>query len=340
MSKIVVFAADETGCGTLRMIAPAQELIRQGYDVRIVLPQHRGVVLHVRDKTVIDVDIEADVVVFQRLTHPIVHQAVSVLRRKGIAVVVDVDDDLSAIHPANGAFKALHPSSPSGNSWEHLRTACREATLVTTSTPSLLDVYARHGRGMVLYNQLPDTYRGIPRTDSDTLGWPASLHTHPDDPSVTRGSVARLVSEGHQFRMIGDTAGAGRAFGLPSDPPGEGVPIGRWPSEVASLGVGISPLANTKFNRSKSWLKPLEMSALGVPWVASPRVEYTRLHREGAGLLADRPRDWYRHLKRLLTSESARAEASEANRAVADSHWLSDHAWRWMEAWEKAASDR
>ena len=340
MTKIVVFPADTMGCGTLRMIAPAEELIRQGHDIRIVLPQDRGLALHVNDGVVTDVSLEADVVVMQRVTHPLVHQAVAVLRRKGIAVVVDVDDDLSSIHPSNAAFAGLHPNSPTGNSWAHLRTACREATLVTVSTPSLLDVYAQHGRGVVLYNQLPDTYRDVPRADSDTFGWPASLHCHPDDPSAVGGSVARLVAEGYGFRMIGDTAGAGRAFGLLSDPPGRGVPIDQWPSEVASIGVGIAPLADTRFNRSKSWLKPLEMSALGVPWVASPRAEYARLHREGAGLLAERPRDWYRHLKRLLGSESARAEAAEANQSVSENHWLSDHAWRWAEAWEKAASDR
>ena len=340
MTKVVVFPADTTGCGTLRMITPAQELIKRGHDVRVVLPQDRGLVLHVTNGKVTDVDLQADVVVFQRLTHPLVHQAVAVLRRKGVAVVVDVDDDLSAIHPANPAFAAMHPTSPTGNTWDNLRTACREATLVTVSTPALLDVYARHGRGHVLYNRLPDTYRNVPHIDSDTLGWPASFHSHPDDPQVVGGAVARLAADGHLFRMVGDTTGAGRAFGLGADPLGGGVPIEEWPAAVASLGVGIAPLADTRFNRAKSWLKPLEMCALGVPWVASPRVEYARLHREGAGVLAERPRDWYRLVKGLLGSVSARVEAAEVNRVVAENHWLSDHAWRWWEAWEKAASDR
>lgn len=340
MTKIVVFPADNTGCGVLRLIAPAQELIKRGHDIRVVLPQDRGLVMEVSHRTVTDVRVEADVVVFQRLTHPLVHQVVSVLRRKGIAVVVDVDDDLSAIHPRNPAFAAMHPKSPTGNTWENLRTACREATLVTVSTPALLHTYAQHGRGMVLYNRLPDAYKDVPPTVPFGFGWPASLHSHPDDPGEVGGAVARLVSDGHPFRMIGDAQGAGKAFGLSEDPPGGGVPIESWPAEVASLGVGIAPLADTRFNRAKSWLKPLEMSALGVPWIASPRPEYARLHREGAGILAGRPRDWYRLMKRFLDSESAREEAAARNRSVAERHWLSDHAWRWLEAWEKAASDR
>lgn len=340
MTRITVLPADTTGCGTLRMIAPAQELIRQGHDVKLILPSERGIVLEVTGDKVTGVRIDTDVVIFQRITHPLVHQAVKILRKQGVAVVVDVDDDLSSVHPSNPAFAAMHPGSGSGHTWENLRTACREATLVTVSTPSLLDVYARHGRGRVLFNRLPDSYRNVTWSDCDVLGWPASLHSHPEDPSEVGGAVARLTGEGYAFRMIGTTEGAGRAFGLRSDPPGQGVPIDQWPSAIASLGVGIAPLADTRFNRSKSWLKPLEMSALGVPWVASPRAEYARLHREGAGVLTDRPRSWYGRLRDLLGSESLRKEESEKNRAVAENHWLSDHAWRWAEVWTEAASMR
>jgi hypothetical protein len=56
----------------------------------------------------------------------------------------------------------------------------------------------------------------------------------------------------------------------------------------------------------------------------------------GAGVLADRPRTWYRELKRLRESASLRAELSEAGRAVAGQLRLRDHAWRWQEAWVRA----
>lgn len=285
--------------------------------------------------TVKDVLVDADVVVLQRVTHAYMAQAVGVMRAKGVTVVVDVDDDLSSIHPSNPAW-AVHRPGAGLHSWHNLALACRNASLVTVSTPALLDVYARHGRGHVLPNYLPDHYYGLPRTDSDVLGWPGSFHSHPNDPEVVGGAVARLVDEGAQFVMRGDSTGAGRAFGLAADPVGGGVPIGEWPAAVASLGIGIAPLADTKFNRSKSLLKPLEMSACGVPWVASPSPEYRRLHAMGAGVLADRPRVWYRELKRLRESAALRQELSEAGRAVAEQLRLSQHAWRWHEAWARA----
>ncbi|MDX3835572.1 glycosyltransferase family protein [Streptomyces europaeiscabiei] len=334
--KVIVYPADAFGCGSFRMRWPGEACAAAGHDVRVVDPKDRRLRVVMEGDTVKDVlDVDADVVVLQRVTHAYMAQAVGVLRAKGVTVVVDVDDDLSSIHPSNPAW-AVHRPGAGQHSWHNVALACRNASLVTVSTPALLDVYARHGRGHVLPNYLPDYYYGLPRVDSDTIGWPGSYHSHPNDPESLGGAVARLVDEGAEFVMRGDPTGAGRAFGLAADPAGGPVPIDEWPAAVAGLGIGIAPLADTKFNRSKSWLKPLEMSAVGVPWVASPRVEYERLHKLGAGVLADRPRAWHRELKRLRESPQMRAELSESGRAVAEGLRLRDNAWRWAEAWSKA----
>lgn len=341
--RVVVYPADRWGCGHFRLIWPGELLAKAGHDVHVVRAEERQVRLVMDGDTVRDVLVDADVVVFQRLTHSYMAQAVSVLRAKGVAVVVDVDDDLTSIHPSNPAWAAHHPSNRGrsarggrAHSWHNLSAACRDATLVTVSTPALLGVYAAHGRGHVLHNYLPDHYYGLPRVDSEVIGWPGSYHSHPNDPEVVGGAVARLVDEGTRFVMRGDPTGAGAAFGLAEDPPGGAVPIDEWPRAVAELGIGIAPLADTKFNRSKSHLKPAEMSACGVPWVASPRAEYVRLHKMGAGVLADRPRAWYRELKRLRESAQLRAELSEAGRTVAEQLRLRDNSWRWWEAWTRA----
>lgn len=348
--KIQVFPADSAGCGHFRLIWASRVLIDAGHDVEIRPPENRGLKLRIGGddhvEEVLDVD-GVDVIVFQRLTHQWMAEAVPLLRARGVAVVIDVDDDLSCVHPRNPAYSSMHPRyagrvdpatrQVNRHSWAHLARACREATLVTVSTPALLERYARHGRGHVIYNHLPAHYYGVPHTDSPVLGWPAALASHPDDPAVLGGAVARLAGEGAQFRVVGDPVGVGVAFGLTADPPGRtGIGVDAWPAAVADLGVGLAPLADTKFNAAKSWLKPLELSALGVPWVASPRAEYARLHRMGAGVLADTPRRWYRELRRLVADEALREERAQAGRAVADGLRLEPNAWRWMEAWERA----
>lgn len=354
--RIKVYPADTAGCGHFRLIWQVQALLTlPGLpgDVSIEMrpPQDRDIKMRIDGEHVGDVlDIEPGTVyVFQRLTHRWMAEAVPIIRSKGAAVVIDVDDDLGSIHPRNPAYNAYHPRSEgtrdprtrevNRHSWRNLQMACREATLVTVSTPALLQRYAAHGRGHVLFNYLPDTYYGVPHEDSAVVGWPASLHSHPDDPAAVGGAVARLVAAGTAFRVTGDPIGVGAAFGLPEDPSGASgkINVGEWPAAVAELGVGIAPLADTRFNACKSWLKPLEMSALGVPWVASPRAEYERLHRRGAGVLADTSRRWHREIERLVNSPGLRAERAEAGRAVAAELKLRDHAWRWLEAWSRAS---
>jgi hypothetical protein len=208
---------------------------------------------------------------------------------------------------------------------------------VTVSTPALLRRYAAHGRGRVIHNYLPEMYYGVPHTDSDVIGWPAALASHPDDPSAVGGAVARLVADGASFRVVGDPTGVGGAFGLSEDPSGaRDISVHQWPGRVAELGIGIAPLSESQFNTAKSWLKPLEMSALGVPWVASPLAEYASLHRMGAGVLARRPRDWYRSLDLLRRDAALRNDLAGAGYEVAARLRLRDRFGEWADAWHHA----
>lgn len=339
--KVTIYPADDYGCGWHRLIAPASEMKPEpGVEIEVVEQRKRKVPIFLRGDDVVDIRVPegTDVVVFQRVTHRHLLQAISILRRKGIAVVVDVDDDLHSIHPANPAWKQLKPGGGHpDHSWHHLMHACRDATLVTATTPLLLDRYASHGRGMVLPNYLFEHYYGIEREDNDTVGWPSSMHSHPNDPDAVGNAMRRLEQDGAELRILAHPGGTRRAFGLESDLTGEGPhSLQNWPAAVATLGIGIAPLADTRFNQAKSWLKPLEMSAAGVPWVASPRVEYQRLRDMGCGMLAEKASDWYTRLSLLRKNEVIRKEMSEAGHSVADQLRIRDHSWKYLEAWKHA----
>lgn len=343
--RVYVYPADTAGCGQYRMILPGGALRAQGHDVHVVLPRNRAGDVgltgtqdeHGNLLSIIPPP-GADVMVFQRITHWQLPQAIPLLRAQGVAVVVDMDDDLTTVDPRNVAWTAMHPRyGRPGHTWNNATRACLDATLVTVSAPALLRVYAPHGRGVVLENRVPQRYLDVPHLDSDVIGWPGSVHSHPGDLRVVGQSVGRLIREGHRFMTVGTGIGVRQELGLDADPPASGlIPIERWPEAVARLGVGMAPLADTAFNRSKSFLKLIEMSACGVPWVASPRAEYARLHHQGVGLLADKQRDWYRKLKMLATDPTMRREMSEQGRAVAARHTIEGNAWRWMDAWQWA----
>lgn len=348
--RVLVFPADHYGCGHHRVIWPAEVLRAAGHDVTVIEQESRKLLLRIddRDDRVVNVDIPegTDVVVLQRVTHKYMAQAVRALRGQGVTVVIDVDDDLGTIHPDNPAWRMLHPRNQGEHSWRNLDDACRHASLVTATTPALVKRYAAHGRGRVLPNYLAAHYYDVRHVDSSVIGWPASLGSHPNDPDVVGSSVARLVHEGARLHVTSTSPGVGKAFGLPSDDYVTqlrvAVELLDWPRVLAEhIGVGITPLADTVFNASKSWLKPLELAAVGVPWVASPRTEYRRLHELGCGLLAERPNDWYRTIKSLRENAARRSELSEAGRAVAATLRIEDHAWKWWESWSDAvAADR
>ena len=352
---VYVYPADVGACGYVRLIWPAAALRAAGHDVRVILPSQReGIGGDIDTKTNrlnnVRVPEDADVIVLQRVAFAHMAQAVPMIRARGVAVVVDMDDDLTKIDPSNPAFWAMRTDGVgrmAHHNYRNAHDACLNATLVTVSTPALLKVYAPHGRGVVIENRVPRAYLDIPHVDSATLGWPGSVHSHPADLHQLGPAVQRLVREGASYWGVGpnyaDQPGDGglrRALSLPDDPPCSGsVSMDEYPLRVAEIGVGLAPLAQTSFNSSKSWLKCLEMMACGVPFVAQNFVEYRRL-MVAAGLashgLATTPKDWYRRLKALVASEVLRREVSAIGRTVAAEMTIEGNAWRWHESWAAA----
>lgn len=308
-------------------------------------PEQRGRALAatMRGGTMVDIKVpeDADVIVLQRVTHRYLVPAIKLIRAKGIAVVVDMDDDLTCIHPANPAFRMLHPTAGTtpDHSWQNTTLACEAATLVTVSTPALLQVYARKSPGRVLYNMVPKRYLDVPHVDSDIIGWPGSVHSHPTDLQVMGSAPAQLLQEGCKFKVAGPLAGVHAALGVSTkfeiETTGT-VKIEEWPLAVSSIGVGIAPLADTKFNSGKSWLKVAELAACGVPVVASPRAEYSRLHKLGVGWLAKTPAEWRSKLRTLTSQPTTRLELAEQGRDVMCGWTIEDNAWLWWETWVEA----
>jgi hypothetical protein len=345
--KVYAYAGDVWGCGHYRIAWPAISVQRTEHpdmDVELVVPSERQISLEAdAEGRVIREHFpeDADVIVFQRPTSDFVVQAIPLLQRRGVAVCVDIDDDLAHIDPANPAWAMHQPEvwGPIGgkvknaHGYAQVARACRIADLVTVSTPALAASYGRHGRVRVLHNRVPAHYLAVEHTDSDVVGWPGSLHSHPNDLQTMGQAIAQL---GGPFRVIGNPEGVGRVLGLSEDPDGTGaVELAEWPEAVAQLGIGVAPLADTRFNRAKSWLKPLEMSAVGVPWVASPLPEYAAFQTlTGGGLIAAKPKLWTAMLRRLRAEPNMRAELSERGRsAVRQDHTMEGNAWRWGEAW-------
>lgn len=353
--RVYAYLGDSWGCGAYRLWWPGEAARAAGGDVHIIRAEDRQVELQVDQRTqqVLGENFpaDADVVVLQRPTLVFMPQLIPLLQARGVAVVVDMDDDLSRIHPNNPAWRSFAPwlvHTQTGQTWQnphrwqHAEEACRLADMVTVTTPALARKYGAHGRVRVIPNYVPRSYLDIPHEDSDVIGWGGSTHSHPHDLQVTGAAIARLVGRGHRFVTVGNKAGVARALGLAEDPGGPSdTTLEAWPWEIARhIGIGIAPLADTQFNQAKSRLKPLEYAAVGVPAVVSPADDYRRFSQTGACVVADRPRAWEGVLRGLAQSPERRADLSGRGREVAAENTIEGHASEWLDAWTEAAMGR
>lgn len=331
--KVFVYPADNAGCGHSRLIYPARALAARGIDVTIIhdgtvttdatvlQPKEPGGRWHISDATVPD----CDVMVFQRPSHPAVEALIRFLRTRGIRIVIDIDDRFDAVPPQNMAW---HYYRSERHTIRVLRDALANADAVTCSTPELATLH----NGILLENCIPASFLDVPDVHDPVVGWAGTLAVHRGDLKVVGGGVAAaLDGTDWGFRIVGPPDGIQSELSLRSEPEATGwLPIDEYYRAMASFGIGIAPLEDNPFNRAKSWLKPLEYAALGVPFVASNLPEYRRL---GVGMIANNPRQWKGMVQSLMRDPLAREDLRMAGRACAR-HWTYEgNVDRWAQVW-------
>lgn len=331
--KIYVRPSDYMACGHYRLIWPAEALAGE-HNIEVARRWTVGVEPHTANvgRSLAGIwEADADVVVLQRPTDKRIAEAIPVLRSRGIAVVIDMDDDLTCVHPKNHAYR--HAEMYKDNAAK----ACAAATLVTVTTPALAQRYGGHGRVRIIPNCVPKSYLDVPHKDSATIGWAGTIGTNPDGLQEIGPVIAKLMDEGSRFKVVGPPDKVRETLGLRKSFRSTGyVTLRNWPIELARLGIGVAPLADTEFNAAKSRLRPLQFAAVGVPWIGSPADDYKALWQQGCGLLAETPEEWDKHLRELTKSPSLRYEMSEAGREVAKSNTIEGNAHWWAEAWDEA----
>ncbi len=344
--RVRVQPADYGGCGYYRLRWPAAALTAHGVNITLHdrQPEGRYIDQHNGITRLASVDCDADVLVLQRPMERRIVEAIPVLQAQGTAVVVEIDDDFSALpkaHPARKDTAAM--ANPDYNRlW--LTRACAAADLVTVSTPALAERYGAHGRVAVIPNYVPARYLTVTAPDHRgvTVGWTGSTQTHVGDLDVCGDGITQALRHtGASFHVVGTGIGVRAGLQLDDEPGHTGwVEIDRYPAEYAALDVAIVPLALNRFNEAKSWLKGLEAAALGVPCVASPTGPYRQLAELGACGLAASPYDWAARVARLASDRHLRDHEGAAAREVAAGLTIEGNAWRWLEAWEHATVNR
>lgn len=334
--RVGVYPTDWSGLGWYRLRYPAIALAARGHD--IVIYEDPSTILTnatvrtgevSKRATVLKATLpDVDRVVIQRPSRRRHLAVIEYLRNGGIDVVVDIDDNFDVVPHSNQARAYFHQIENNPLVvWDCLRAASR----VVASTPALAEHY---GAAIVAENCIPASRLVEGRTENKRLrlGWSGSLASHAGDFVDLRGALAEVLAErtAWRFYVVGDSEGVAAETGLAKDPPCTGwLPFDAYTAALGHIDLAICPVADNEFNRSKSWLKPLEFAAAGVPVVTSASDEYVRL---GVGEQVRKAKQW-RAALRMATADREWREAQVAHGLDVAARWTYEAQ---VEKWERA----
>lgn len=253
----------------------------------------------------------------------------------GKKIVIDLDDDFLSIPSSHRLYDVMKPTK---RNRAFCSTILSFADVITVSTLPLKE--AIHAHIKKVYN-LDKTIVVIPNMN-DIKDWnfkPAPKHankivigysgsdSHYDDLKMCFPAISRIMDKYPQvhFEIMGSLnekdaidlfsvfskSARDRSFLLP--------PTGSFKDYPKTLSkqrwdIGIAPLVDSPFTRSKSHIKYLEYSMYKIPTIASyvypyfvPSFERDVITHEVNGLLV-KPSEWFDALERLILSESERKE--------------------------------
>jgi len=348
--RICFALGDLHGCGALRCIFPGRALRERGYEVAFITDRRD---LHATT---------CDVLVIQRQTEAeFVVPFIREIQSRGIKVIHEVDDLFSCLPKTNPNASVYYAGSKHTKGMESVTRAC-DAMIV--STPRLAEEYRHLTPSMnVCLNAIPNDQaeKHSPKEITGAfkcpgeirIGWAGSA-THAGDFSLVENSLLKILEEfpevkfvfigadmrGHiPFRLrhrasfLGGTSNA-RPF-TPHEAERNDLATHRYYDLIrkADFDIAIAPIESTRFNASKSYLKPMEWGFLGIPSVISNHAEFRRYARESTDqvvLLADDEKQWYRQLKALIESQQLRASLARANlEYVRKEHLMSKRVTKW-----------
>jgi len=307
---------DDHACGYYRLKLPFAALRLAGHD---------AVSRHGWDEGCKDYPI----VVGQRISR---NAALPLWRRlrAGHKLVYETDDDVWSIDRTNVAAHITFDAEVM-DAVDH---AIQISHMVTVSTEPLAEVLRkRHDNVVVLPNHIDEGMFDIerPRRDRVTVGW-AGGDSHLGDFVTIAEQLKRFFRRNPEVDFHNVGTDYRRPFRLPGRHTGWHQDIWDYYRTI-DFDIGIAPLADTVFNRSKSAIKAMEYAALGIPVIASDREPYRPFVLDGVtGYLVRDEHEWGKRLYELVSDEAMRTEMGrKAKEHVAQ--WTIQRGWH---QWDNA----
>jgi hypothetical protein len=253
------------------------------------------------------------------------------LSRRGVAISFDNDDNYAAAEVSDGGT-GLKGHRHNQELSRLILTAVRLADLVTTPSPVLAEQYRAAGAEnvIVIENRLERDMFGFgvrSKHDGVVLGWIAGREHRLD---LERLSIAatleRLLAAHPQLRIL--TVGVRLPLQSDRYEHIEAVPFPDLLTTTGRLDIGIAPIADTLFNRSRSNIKLKEYGSGGSLWLASPVGPYRDLGEKQGGMLVPDD-DWFPTIHELIEHRRSRKRLAKRALAWATTQTVDHHAEIW-----------
>jgi len=201
-----------------------------------------------------------------------------------------VDHDLIPLVAAMPHTKKFRPRGWFENLTDDHRTGLAAADGFIAATEEVADAYRDWARGptVVIHNYIPSWVTELPlkRIMPPVAGWFGGLGAHRRDIEWL-GESGKAIG---RLGVIGDPAGVEEIIGRQLDYRAGWQAWSKLYREIGRFSVGIVPVVDDAFNRPKSWIKPVEFAAMGVPSVVSDLPAYRRARDRGLPLvIVDNP---------------------------------------------------
>ena len=336
-----IFVAHDGGSGCMwyRMSIPLDELGRHdGYEIKMA---DAGDSEHPPSVTLRDMD-GYDVIVGQRLNK---HDGMGEWRKARTPfsrLVYDLDDDVYSVGPEN--WQAYHLYNR-GDIIDAVTHSAEVADLITVTTPYLADVLTFHTGNpatAVLPNFIPSWVCETPRVRRGRLsiGWQGGA-SHGADIGLIAAPVRRFLKRFPKW----DLRLAGTDYGPSVAGPEERMIYSQWIQvnknpkayyNTLDFDIGLAPLLDNAFSRSKSPVKALEYMSKGMPVIASDVEPYRHFIQHGVTgfLVKEDGHSWLKYMSDLASDEKLREKMGKAAHEFARTQTIEKNWERWAQAYQ------
>jgi glycosyltransferase involved in cell wall biosynthesis len=341
--KVLFVESDEVqeyNCSMWRCVVPSRGLLKAGV---------QSVVMHLRDWVLrgpeaTELTEAADIIFVQRNTFGSVLETLLYWRDKGKLLVVDIDDAYeymtentgspsyefwinNRVEAEQGKYQQIHPKP-----LEQLKWGIEICGNFSSPSKLLCEDWKDHARTYWFPNYIDgsiykrrEVYRPI---DKIYIAWGGSAtHLVSWTGSGLSAACKQIMTEfpNVDLLLFGDprvqkfvdmSPGRKSALGW--------IPGAQFATKMCMADIGVVPLFG-EYDRRRSWIKSLEYTILGVPWIGSAAEPNQDIIVSSGVLTKNTAADWYEALKYYIVNLAERKAEAIENIPVGEAYTIENN---------------